>query len=377
MNEMRKPAMGRPMSGQARALRTVDDLRAAGLIDPDNRAVLQEVAARYAVSITPAVADLIVPGDAHDPIARQFVPHADESITRDDEDADPIGDDAHSPVAGIVHRYPDRVLLKLTAICAVYCRFCFRREMVGPDSGRALSAAEREAALAYIAATPAIWEVILTGGDPLVLSARRLAEVSRQLATVAHVKVLRVHTRVPIAAPERITPSLLRALRASGKAVYVVVHANHPRELTDEVKAALGHMADAGIALLSQSVLLRGVNDDVETLGALMRNFVESRVKPYYLHHLDHAPGTARFRTSLSSGQQLMRDLHGRYSGLCQPQYVLDIPGGFGKSPIGPNYLRQTGVSVAKVVSGTSDLATDDYEVEDYKGLRHRYRSGV
>jgi lysine 2,3-aminomutase len=249
--------------------------------------------------------------------------------------------------------------------------------MVGPDSGRALSVAEREAALAYIAATPAIWEVILTGGDPFVLSARRLAEVSRQLAAITHVKVLRVHTRVPVAAPGRITPSLLRALRASGKAVYVVVHANHPRELTDEVKAALGRMADAGIALLSQSVLLRGVNDDAETLGTLMRSFVECRVKPYYLHHLDHAPGTARFRAAISSGQRLMRDLHGRYSGLCQPHYVLDIPGGFGKSPIGPNYLRQSGVSVANAVGETAGLAVDDYEVEDYKGLRHRYRSSV
>lgn len=371
MNEMRKPR-----SGPARALRTVDDLRSAGLIDANNRAALQQVAARYAVSITPAVAGLIVPGDTDDPIARQFVPHADESITRDDEDADPIGDDAHSPVAGIVHRYPDRVLLKLTAICAVYCRFCFRREMVGPDSGRALSAAERDAALAYIAATPAIWEVILTGGDPFILSARRLAAVSRRLAAVPHVKVLRVHTRVPVAAPERITPSLLRALRASGKAVYVIVHANHPRELTAEARAALARMADAGIVVLSQSVLLRGVNDDVETLGALMRSFVECRVKPYYLHHLDHAPGTARFRTSLPSGQRLMRDLHGRYSGLCQPHYVLDIPGGFGKSPIGPNYLRQFGVDTQDAVGGTSELAVE-YEVEDYKGRRHRYRSGV
>ena len=191
---------------------------------------LEQVAARYAVAITPALADLIDPSDPHDPIARQFVPDARELHMEPEESHDPIGDEAYSPVEGIVHRYPDRVLLKLVNACAVYCRFCFRREMVGPGRG-GLAPAALDQALAYVGNHPEIWEVILTGGDPLVLSARRLKDVVTRLATIAHVKVIRVHTRVPVAAPERVTAALVRALRTD-KATFVVLHANHPRELT-------------------------------------------------------------------------------------------------------------------------------------------------
>jgi lysine 2,3-aminomutase len=221
------------------------------------------------------------------------------------------------------------------------------------------SSAALDAALAYIAAHPEIWEVVVTGGDPLVLSARRLAALTARLAATPHVKVIRFHSRVPAVAPGRITPRLAQALRAEGAVTYVVLHANHPRELTAAARAACARLIDAGIPMLSQSVLLRGVNDDAETLGALMRAFVESRIKPYYLHHGDLAPGTAHLRTTIAEGQALMRALHGRYSGLCQPSYVLDIPGGHGKSPIGPNYLASSGPA--------------GYVVEDFNGGRHLY----
>ncbi len=344
------------MNAAARkTLRSPSALVEARLTGADRLAALEQVAARYAVAITPAMADLIDPADPNDPIARQFVPDARELERRPEENPDPIGDEAHSPLEGVVHRYPDRVLLKLVNACAIYCRFCFRREMVGPGRG-GLSPQALAAALDYIGAHPEIWEVILTGGDPLLISARRLQDVVTRLAAISHVKVIRVHTRVPVVAPERISAALIRALRTR-KATFVVIHANHPRELTKRARAACARFIDAGIPMLSQSVLLRGVNDDVETLGGLMRALVECRIKPYYLHHADLAPGTGHLRTSIAEGQGLMRGLRGRYSGLCQPTYVLDIPGGFGKSPIGPSYLSEDGAVV-----------------EDFNGRRHCYR---
>jgi lysine 2,3-aminomutase len=348
---------------QARTLRSAADLVEAGLAPPERLAELARVAERYAVSLTPDLSALIDPSDPHDPIARQFIPDPAELDRQPQESTDPIGDDAHSPVEGIVHRYPDRVLLKLAHVCPVYCRFCFRREMVGPGRRRGLSGAALDAALAYIRGRPEIWEVILTGGDPLILSARRLHEVMAALAVIDHVKIVRIHTRVPLADPSLITAKLLRALDACGKATYVVLHANHPRELTPAARKACARLVDAGIPMLSQSVLLRGVNDDPATLAALMRALVECRIKPYYLHHGDLATGTAHLRTTIAEGQALMRALHGRNSGLCQPTYVLDIPGGHGKSPIGPNYI-----AAARDASGAAC-----YEVADFNGRRHIY----
>ncbi|MGB9369790.1 MAG: lysine-2,3-aminomutase-like protein [Xanthobacteraceae bacterium] len=339
-------------------LRLPSELVAAGLAPPEKLADLIRLAERYAVAITPAVAGLIDRADPHDPIARQFVPDIAELTTTPEERADPIGDNVHSPVDGIVHRYPDRVLLKLVNVCAVYCRFCFRREMVGPGK-QALSAEQIEAALGYIAAYRQIWEVILTGGDPLVLSARRLGEVIKRIAAIEHVKIVRLHTRLPVVSPEKVTPALVRALKAPGATTYVALHANHPRELTAAVRTACARIVDAGIAMVSQSVLLRGVNDDPTTLEALMRAFVECRIKPYYLHHADLAPGTSHFRTSIAEGQALMRALRGRVSGLAQPAYVLDIPGGHGKVPVGPAYVDMCGEVGATV--------------EDINGLKHNY----
>ncbi len=345
-------------------LRTPAELCDHGLARPGQIDDLGRVAARYAVAVSPAMAALIDPDDPDDPIARQFIPAAAELETHGEERADPIGDNAHSPVEGIVHRYPDRVLLKIVHVCAVYCRFCFRREMVGPGKPNALSPAALEAALDYIRAHDEIWEVILTGGDPLMLSPRRLRAIIRALAEIGHVKVIRIHSRIPVADPARVSAELVRAMKIKGKAVYVVVHANHARELTPAARAACARMIDAGIPMLCQSVLLRGVNDTAKALGDLLRALVECRIKPYYLHHGDLAPGTSHLRTGIAQGQELMRGLRGRLSGLCQPSYVLDIPGGHGKSPVGPNYLEEidAGTGIAR-----------RYAIEDFNGHRHIY----
>ncbi|HXI99731.1 MAG TPA: lysine-2,3-aminomutase-like protein [Micropepsaceae bacterium] len=332
------------MLDKGRTLRTPEKLAAAGLIAYDAVDALAHVAVRYAIAITPAIADLIDASDPDDPIARQFVPSPAEAKTQDCERADPIGDEVHSPVKGIVHRYRDRALLKLTHVCPVYCRFCFRREMVGPGEDQMLSTADLDVALAYIAAHSEIWEVILTGGDPFMLSPRRLHEVTDRLSAIPHVKILRWHTRMPIADPERITPELVRALQTE-KTTYVAVHVNHPRELTDAARRATSRLIEAGIPLLSQTVLLKGVNDDAATLEALMRALVEARIQPYYLHHMDLAPGTAHFRTTIAEGQALMRELRARSSGLCQPHYVLDIPGGHAKAPLMPSDVETSGPS--------------------------------
>jgi len=331
------------MTAFRQTLKTAADLADAGLISRERAAEVAPVAERYAVAVTPTMAGLIDPRDADDPIARQFIPDARELMRQPAERDDPIGDDLKSPVAGLVHRYPDRALLKLVAVCPVYCRFCFRREMVGPGKATALSDAELAAALAYIRAHPEIWEVILTGGDPLVLSARRVAEVTAALEEISHVKILRWHTRVPVVAPERVTDSLATALLTTTKTVYVALHTNHSRELTELARAACARLIDAGIAMVSQTVLLKGVNDNADTLEALLRALVETRVKPYYLHHGDLAPGTAHFRTSIAEGQALMRTLRTRLSGLALPTYVLDIPGAYGKVPIGPAYTSAAG----------------------------------
>jgi lysine 2,3-aminomutase len=333
-------------AGPRRTVTTVAGLVAAGLVAPEAEAALAPVVGRYAVAVPPEWVAAMVAGDPDDPIGRQSLPDPTELQGRDDERPDPIGDAVHTPLPGLVHRYPDRVLLTPTLLCAVYCRFCFRRERVGPGVASGLNAEALAAALAYIAGRPEIREVILTGGDPLMLAPRRLAGILTTLDGMPQLEVIRLHTRVPVAAPERVDQALLAALACTTKPLFMAVHANHPREFTVAARAALRRLNQAGIPLLGQSVLLRGVNDDAGVLEALMRSFLANRIKPYYLHHLDPAPGTARFRVPLAEGQALVRGLRGRVSGLAQPDFVVDIPGGHGKSPVGPRYLADDGRTI-------------------------------
>ena len=320
-------------------IRDTDGLIEAGLLDRTDRAQIEAVAKRYAIALTPTMRALIAAPD--DPIARQFVPSTEELITAPHEHPDPLGDDKFSPVKGVVHRYPDRALLKPLLLCPVYCRFCFRREHVGPDGG-VLTATELEAAYAWFAAHPDIREVILTGGDPLMLSPRRLAAIIARLSGMPHIETLRLHTRVPTTDPARVDEAMAAGL-ATDRPLWLVLHANHAREFTAEAKAALTRLRRAGIPLLGQSVLLRGVNDSAVALEALFRAMVACGVKPYYLHQLDAAPGTARFHVPIAEGQRLLAALRGRVTGLAWPTYVLDIPGGHGKVPIGPEYLQPDG----------------------------------
>ncbi|GBQ33559.1 lysine-2,3-aminomutase-like protein [Gluconacetobacter azotocaptans] len=325
------------ISGPARrTLRRVPDLLDAGLVPPGAVPVLEDVARRYATAIPPAFHDLIQAPD--DPIGRQVIPDAAELLTAPHERADPIGDDALSPVPGIVHRYADRALLKPLLICPLYCRFCFRREHVGPDGG-VLDDDALARALDWLRTHPAIREVILTGGDPLMLSPRRLGGIVRALGDIPHVTTIRVHSRVPVADPDRITDELADALETD-RAMWLVVHANHAREFTPPARAALRRIQARAIPVLGQSVLLRGVNDSTEALEGLFRAMVEARVKPYYLHQLDPAPGTAHFHVPIAEGRRLLAGLRGRVTGLAWPTYTLDIPGGHGKVPLGPDYLE-------------------------------------
>ena len=330
------PRPGAPPPG--RTLRSAADLVAAGLLPAAEQGRTEAVAARYAVAVTPSVRRLIDPADPADPIARQYLPDPAELLTAPGESADPTSDAPFTPVKGVVHRYPDRALLKPLLACPVYCRFCFRREAVGPDGG-VLTEAELDAALDWFARTPAVREAILTGGDPLMLSPRRLARIVERLSAMPHIDIVRLHSRVPVAAPERVTAALAGALE-SERAVFLCVHANHAREFTPDARAALARLNRGGVALLGQSVLLRGVNDSAEALEALFRAMLAARVKPYYLHQLDPAPGTARFAVPIEEGRALLRRLRGRVTGLAWPTYVLDLPNGGGKAPLGPDFAR-------------------------------------
>jgi lysine 2,3-aminomutase len=311
-------------------IRSVDGLIRAGLAPEAARAGLNEVASRYAIAIPGALQVLI--GTPDDAIGRQFIPDVAELFTAPHESADPIADEALSPVEGVVHRYQDRALLKPLLACPVYCRFCFRREQVGPDGG-VLSGAELEAAYAYVAAHKEIREVIITGGDPLILSPRRLAEILAALAGIAHVEVLRIHTRVPVADPALVTDELAAALDVAAP-LFIALHANHARELTPAACAAVAKLQRRGIPVLGQTVLLAGVNDSEAELGDLFRAMLRARIKPYYLHQLDAAPGTSRFHVPVERGREILRNLRGNISGTALPTYIYDQPGGLGKIPL-------------------------------------------
>ncbi len=350
-NTLRKPAR----------ISNASALLDAGLIAPEQFEDVKRVGENLAIGLSPHITKILQDQPHNEALRRQYIPDINEMRISGFELGDPIGDKAHTPVKGIVHRYPDRVLLKVASACAVYCRYCFRREMIGPKAAEEnLSAAEREAALDYIRNTPEIWEVILTGGDPFILNARHMREWLEALSMIEHVQIVRIHTRIPVADPDRLNEEYLEMLRDScAKPLYIVIHANHADEISPEVECVLKGLHGAGCTLLSQSVLLRGVNDTEKALVNLFRKLVSVRVKPYYLHHPDMARGTGHFRVSLKEGLILYRSLLGKISGLCQPHYMLDIPGGFGKTPIND--------------TNVSEIDKGHYRVEDYQGQIHSY----
>jgi lysine 2,3-aminomutase len=306
-------------------------------LTPEELAGAQLANTKLALGITPYFFNLIDPADEFCPVRRQVIPRLEETTTAPWEMSDPCGEDAHSPVPGLVHRYPDRVLFLVTDRCASYCRYCTRSRLVSNASGYDFHP-EYDKQIAYIAAHPEIRDVLLSGGDPLLLSDEKLENLLSRLRAIPHVEFLRIGTRIPIFLPQRITPELCAMLKQFHP-LFISVHTNHPRELTTEVRAALGRLADAGIPLGNQSVLLKHVNDDVEIMKALVQKLLLCRVKPYYLYQCDLIAGSAHLRASVAKGLEIMEKLRGHTTGYAVPTYVIDAPGGGGKVPINPEYV--------------------------------------
>ena len=306
-------------------------------LTPEELAGAQLANTKLALGITPYFFNLIDPADENCPIRRQVIPRIEETGTAPWEMSDPCGEDSHSPVAGLVHRYPDRVLFLVTDRCASYCRYCTRSRLVSNASGYDFHP-EYDKQIAYIAAHPEIRDVLLSGGDPLLLSDEKLENLLSRLRAIPHVEFLRLGTRIPIFLPQRITPELCAMLKQFHP-LFISVHANHPRELTTEVRDALGRLADAGVPLGNQSVLLKHVNDSVDVMKALVQKLLMCRVKPYYLYQCDLISGSAHLRASVAKGLEIMEKLRGHTTGYALPTYVIDAPGGGGKVPIAPEYV--------------------------------------
>lgn len=323
-----------------------------GLIEPEAVSVMRNVVKNYPYQMTDTIEPLLI----KEGVRKQFVPSDLELQHKTSELEDPIGDEVHTKVKGIVHRYQDRCLLLPLLMCPIYCRFCFRRESVG-DSEGTLTPTELHKALDYIERQSGIWEVILSGGDPLMLKPKSLKLIFERLQAISHVQVIRIHTRVPLVSPQKISGALLEVLDIE-KALFIVLHTNHADEFTPSGIAACRMLQSQGITMLSQTTFLKGVNDSIDALKNLMQTIVKHRIKPYYLHHLDRAPGTDHFRIEIEKAQELVRLLRCQASGLCQPEYMLDIPGGYGKVPIGPSYLCKQ---------------DDHYIVTDREDKKHRY----
>ncbi len=290
------------------------------------------------VGITPYYASLLDPADPAQPLRRTVVPVLGEYLRTPGEDDDPLGEDSHSPVPGLVHRYPDRVLLLVTNFCSVYCRYCTRARMVGAVGERSVKKTDIEAALEYIERTPAVRDVLISGGDALSLDDDRLDYVLGRLRRIEHVEFVRLGTKQPVVQPMRVTPSLTAILKRHGP-VWMSLHFTHPDELTPEVAEACARLADAGVPLGSQTVLLRGVNDEVDTMRTLVHGLLKIRVRPYYLYQCDPISGSAHFRTPVAAGVELIRGLRGHTTGYAVPSFVVDAPGGGGKIPLAPDYV--------------------------------------
>lgn len=320
-------------------IKTIKQLQNNELISDQEAKALESGAGLFQTQITDDVLKTIKSKNANDPIYSQYVPRAEEFDLQKDELNDPIGDGAHRVTRGLIHRYKDRVLFKVTQACAVYCRFCFRRELLG-DEDRALNAEDINNALNYIEQHTKISEVIFSGGDPFILSPRRLKDLVSRLSDMEHIEFIRFHTRIPVVKPSTITPEFCAALQ-SNKRIIVSVHTNHAQELSDKARQAIQLLDETGVSLISQTVLLRGINDKPETLIPLFKQLMLFNIKPAYLHHPDKAKGTSHFRVSIEEGMRIFKSLRGQISGHCLPQYVLDIPGGFGKVPVTSDWIKR------------------------------------
>ncbi|HSJ59520.1 MAG TPA: lysine 2,3-aminomutase, partial [Anaerolineae bacterium] len=350
----------------AHRLNTVEELsRVIDLTDAEREGLSAQ--GNFRVDITPYFASLIDPHDPACPIRRQVIPTGKELLPFASEMVDSLGEEAHSPVPGLVHRYPDRVLMLVTTQCASYCRYCTRSRIVG-DPTVQFSRRDYDAQIRYIAGNPEVRDVLLSGGDPLILPPKILEELLARLRAIPHVEVLRIGSRVPVFLPQRITPALVEMLRQFHP-LWMNVHVNHPKEMTAEVSVALARLADAGIPLGCQSVLLAGVNDCPHVMKDLVHALVRNRVRPYYIYQCDLVHGAGHFRTPVSVGIEIIESLRGHTSGFAVPTYVIDAPGGGGKIPIMPNYLLSQSPDrvVVRNFEGliTAYTQPDDYERHD------------
>ncbi len=327
--------------------------KALSLHEAERLGAARAVACGLPISITPYYLALCDVDDPSCPIRLQCVPRIEEGVTSRGDLKDPLGEEAHEVAPNLIRRYPDRVLLIATDRCGVYCRFCTRSRIVG-DGGGARSMRALEPAFAWLEAHQEIRDVIVSGGDPCLMSTDRLARLLRRLATIEHVQYVRLATRTPVTLPQRITPELCQAIRESHESTWIMTHFNHPKELTAEARAACARLADAGLPVMNQTVLLHGVNDTAEVLERLFRGLVQTRVRPYYLLQMDAVVGTGHLRTPLKRGIELMAALQGRVSGIALPKLIVDTPGGLGKVPVGRDYLvrEHDGVSVLETFRG-------------------------
>lgn len=326
---------------------TAERLRAVLSLTPEEEEALQQAGKRLAVRVTPYFLSLIDPDDPRDPLRLQVIPRREELLRHPEEMDDPCGEDGDMKAPGLVHRYPDRVLLLCTDRCATYCRYCTRSRLVS-GVGKTRLHTDFEAAFAYLRQHTEVRDVLLSGGDPLLLPDERLHAILSRLQEIPHIEFLRVGTRVPIMLPWRITPALCAMLRSHAP-LFLSIHCNHPRELTEHAEKALGMLADHGLPLGCQSVLLRGVNDDADTQMRLSHRLLQCRVRPYYLYQCDLAPGTRHFRTHIREGLRLISHMRGYTSGYAIPQYVVDAPGGGGKVPLNPDYIEELSERIARL----------------------------
>jgi lysine 2,3-aminomutase len=322
----------------ARSITTAEGLaRAIPLTPQELEGALRAEREGLSLRITPHYLSLVDPGDPACPIRKQCVPTALEVIESPGDLVDPLGEEAHAVAPHLVRRYPDRALLLVTDRCAIYCRFCTRSRLVG-EGGGAVPLGALEPAMEWLVSHPEVKDVIVSGGDPLAMATSRVVRLLERLRRIESVETIRLATRVPVVLPSRITGELLSALRPLHP-IWVMTHFNHPKELAPAALEALGLLVDAGFPVMNQTVLLRGVNDDPETLTALFRGLVRARVRPYYLMQMDPVRGTGHLRTPLARGIEIMEALQGRLSGIALPKLVVDTPGGMGKVPVGPEYI--------------------------------------